>query len=90
MSNHFLTMSSRRPLGGAGVESKESFETNDIFLARMNVKLADPDKPLFTPQEVRRCYVIVLGEPAEGNEAFIQEYCLPHMNTQRNDLCFFK
>ena len=65
-------------------------EDDETFLARMNVKLKDPKKPLFTVQEVTRCYEIVLGESAEGNEEFISDYCLEWMNTQRNDLCFFK
>jgi len=60
------------------------------FLARMNAKVNDTNKPLFTLAEVTRCYTLVVGRPAEGNEVFIRDYCLPHMNQARNDLCFYK
>ena len=92
-------LASKRAYGhppmGAHVITAEELEqarkaSDDAFMARMNVKMADPAKPLFTVAEVTRCYTLVLGESADGNEEFIAEYCLPHMNSQRNDLCFFK
>jgi hypothetical protein len=65
-------------------------ESDETFLARMNAKLADPKKPLFTPAEAARCYRIVMSEDISEEDEFISEYCVAWLNNERNDLCFYK
>jgi hypothetical protein len=63
---------------------------DERFLAQMNAKQLDPAKPSFAYEEVARCWQIVMGEPVEGNEEFLRDYCVPWFNRERDHMCFFK
>ncbi len=63
---------------------------DQAFLDAMQKKLDDPRKPQFTATEVALCYRLVMGEEIADDDPFITQYCLPHFNVERNDLCLYK
>ena len=66
-------------------------EDDDAFLARMNIKLADPSLPEFTFDEAKRGYFLSLGSAADPlvEDGFIT-YCAHWLTENRNDDCYDK